>query len=84
MDATIALTDLRVELPTIIKKIAGGFDRLVVTVFGKPKAVLMNIEELESLEETLDILSEPGALKDIREGLKEAKAGKGVPLRDLL
>lgn len=84
MDTTIALTDLRADLPGIVKKIAKGFNRLVVTVFGKPKVVLISVEELESLEETLDILSEPGALKDIKEGLKEAKAGKGVPLRDLL
>ncbi len=80
---TIALSDLRMELPSIVKKIAEGFDRLIITVSGKPKAVLMNIEEMEAWEETMDILSEPGALRDIKAASKEARQGKGVRLEDL-
>lgn len=83
MDTTIALTDLRADLPSIVKKIAKGFNRLVITVFGKPKAVIMSVDELESLEETLAILSEPGALKDIKAASKEARQGKGIRLEDL-
>jgi len=80
---TIALSDLRMELPSIVKKIAKGFNRLIVTVFGKPKVVIMSLDELESLEETLDILSEPGALEEIKAASREARQGKGVRLEDL-
>ncbi len=81
---TISVSALRMELPSIIKKIAGGFDRLIVTVSGKPKVAVINLEELESLEETIEILSVPGALKEIKEGSKEARQGKGTPLEDLI
>lgn len=81
---TISLSDLRTNLPTVIEKISDGLDRLIVTVSGKPKAAVINLEELESIEETMDILSEPGALEDIKQGMKEARQGKGTPLRDLM
>ena len=78
---TIALSDLRTNLPTVIDKIADGLDRLIVTVSGKPKAILMSLEEAEIIDETAEILSVPGALKEIKEGWKEARQGKGTPLR---
>ena len=83
MDTVIALTDLRADLPGIVKKITRGFNRLIVTVFGKPKVVIMNLEELESLEETMDILSEPGALREIKAASRQARQRKGVRLEDL-
>jgi prevent-host-death family protein len=81
---TIALSDLRADLPSVIKKISVGLDRLIVTVSGKPKAVLMSLEEAEAIEETAEILAVPGTLKDIKAGLKQAKKKQGTPLRDLL
>lgn len=80
---TIALSDLRTNLPTVIDKIADGLDRLIVTVSGKPKAILMSLEEAEIIDETAEILSVPGALKEIKEGWKEARQGKGVSLSAL-
>jgi len=44
----------------------------------------MSLEEAEIIDETAEILSVPGALKEIKEGWKEARQGKGTPLRDLL
>jgi len=77
---TIALSDLRMNLPSVIKQVAEKLDRLIVTVSGKPKAVVISLEELESLEETAEILAIPGALKAVKEGVKEADDGKLIPL----
>lgn len=57
--------------------------RFVISVSGKPKAVVLSLEELESLEETAEILSTPGAYKKIKTGLCQAKKKKGLPLEDL-
>jgi len=75
---TIAISDLRENLPKIIDDVANYMKRLVISVSGKPKAVVMSLEELESLEETAEILSIPGAYKKIMKGLQEAKKGKGT------
>lgn len=58
-------------------------DRIVITVKGQPKATLISAEELESLEETAEILSIPGALKSIKKGQEQIKRGEFVLLSDL-
>lgn len=80
---TIAISDFRTMLPRIISDVETKLKRFVVTVSGKPKAVVMSLDELESLEETAEILSTPGAYEKIRKGLKEARESKGIPLSKL-
>jgi PHD/YefM family antitoxin component YafN of YafNO toxin-antitoxin module len=42
-------------------------ERVVVTRNGKPAAVILSPEDLAQLQETIDVLSDPQALADIRE-----------------
>jgi len=53
-------------------------DRVTVTKHGHPAAVLISPEDLASLEETLDMLSTPGALEEIREAEGEIARGETV------
>lgn len=80
---TIAISQLRIDLPTIIDEVTETLNRFIVTVSGKPKAVLMSLEEMESLEETAEILSLPGAYENIKKGAEEARKRKGIPLSKL-
>lgn len=77
---TIAISDLRSNLPDIINKVSGNLSRIVITVSGKPKAVVLSLEEMESLEETADVLSIPGAYEMIKKGEKQAKRSEGILL----
>ena len=83
MSNFIGISDARAKLPDLVEQVDKGMERLVITVNGKPKAILMSHEELEAIEETAEILAIPGAKKEILQGLKEAKKGKGIPLSDL-
>jgi antitoxin YefM len=49
--------------------------RLVITKHGRPAAVVLSIEDLESLEETLDVMSNAKLVADIREALAELDTG---------
>lgn len=80
---TIAISDLRNNLPTIIDRIADKLDRFVVTVSGKPKAVVMSVEELESLEETSEIMAIPGILKNLKKSQKQFDKGQYITLEEL-
>lgn len=42
-------------------------DRILITRNGKPAALLVSVGEWESINETLDVLRDPEALKDIQE-----------------
>ena len=54
--------------------------RVVITKHGRPAAVMMSMTDLESLEETLDILDSEDLLADIRDGLAELSTGGGQAL----
>jgi len=84
MTNLINISSARENLPNLVSKVSKTLERFLITVNNKPKAVLLSLDELESLEETAEILSIPGAEKSIKEGLKQVKEGKGKPLSDLL
>lgn len=79
----VAISDARANLPELIKQVNKNLDRIVITINGKPKAVLVSEEELSSLEETAEILTIPGAKKSIQEGKKQIRQGEFIRLADL-
>ena len=76
----MSISDARANLPDLVTKVSDTLSRVTITVNGQPKAILVSAEELESLEETSEILAIPGIKKSITEGLKEAKKGQGTSL----
>lgn len=76
MNKTISLKEARSRFSTIVDKVDRLSQRYVVTKNGVPKAVVMSAEEFESWVETLELMSNPKAVKALEQGLKEAKAGK--------
>jgi antitoxin YefM len=83
MTNLIAISDVRANLPELVNKVNKNMDRIIITINGQPKAVLVSEEELESLEETAEILAIPGAKENIKKGLREAKKGQGIPFSQL-
>jgi antitoxin YefM len=61
------LADAKNRLSELIGAVHGTWERLTITKNGKPVAVLMAVEDLDSLTETLEILSDPEAMSAIEE-----------------
>ena len=53
-------------------------ERVTVTVHGRPSAVLVAVEDLERLEETLAILRDAGTMDRLAES--DAELGSGEPV----
>lgn len=83
MSDFISISDARATLPDLINKISKNMERITITVNGKPKAVVLSPEELESLEETAEILAIPGALESIKKSKEQIKNGQFIELADL-
>lgn len=83
MSNLISISDARTNLPDLVTKIHKNLDRAVITVNGQPKAVMLSIEELESLEETAEVLTIPHIKEDIIKSRKQIKEGKFIPLTNL-
>ncbi|MCH7641429.1 type II toxin-antitoxin system prevent-host-death family antitoxin [Patescibacteria group bacterium] len=84
MSNILAISQARAKLPSLVKKASENLERFFITVNGIPKAVVISAEELESLEETAEILATSRARSSIKKGVLEAKKGKGTPLRELI
>jgi len=83
MTNLMSISDARQQLPNLVAKVNKYMDRVVITVKGQPKATLISAEELESLEETAEILSIPNIKKDLEKSRKQFKKGEFVYLSDL-
>jgi len=76
MTKNITLKKLRPSLPRVVDEIDSKMDRFVITRRGKPVALMMAIDDYESLLETLSILSDAKMMKKIKQAEKEIKGGK--------
>ncbi len=72
---TAPLGDARDHLSEYVADVQRTHDRVTITRYGRPAAVLISVVELASLDETVDILSVPGALEEIRQA--ESEVGRG-------
>ena len=82
MADTIPFSEVKAHLSELADRVETQRDRILVTRNGRPSFVLMSPDELESMEETLDILSDSELVESLRESLQEAAEGKLLRLRD--
>ena len=61
-----SLTDVKNRLSEFVDGVERVHGRVVITKHGRPAAVIVSVEDLESLEATLQILSDPKLMEDIR------------------
>lgn len=76
----VPLADVKNRLSEVVERLEREHGRVVITKHGRPAAVMLSIADLESLEETLAILSDPELMRSIRRSQREAEAGKAVRL----
>lgn len=64
---TTSLATVKAQLSAFIDSVHSTHERVVITRNGEPAAVLISPDDLEALEETIAILSDPQAMRDIAE-----------------
>jgi antitoxin YefM len=83
MSETRSLADVKAHLSELVAQVGAQHDRVTVTVHGRPTAVLVAVEDLESLEETIAVLSDNEALRVLADADAELTAGAGESETDL-
>ena len=79
MTKILPISEVKVRLPELVAGVLDREEEVIVTRNGKPAAMLVNIDEYERLKETLDVLSDPDMMRQIRAGERYlAKGGKGL------
>jgi antitoxin YefM len=80
---TIPLADAKARLSAVLDEVRDTHERVVITRNGRPEAVIIAVSDLEALEETLDLLSTPGAVDQIRQAEAEIAAGHAIDADEL-
>jgi antitoxin YefM len=65
--SSIPLADAKNRLSEIVQSALDTHERTTITRHGRPAVVLMAVEDLEALEETIAWLSDPSTKQDIEE-----------------
>lgn len=74
------LADVKNRLSEVIDRLEREHGRVVITKHGRPAAVVLSVTDLEGLEETLEILSDPKLMRRIRKGDAEIDRGESEVL----
>lgn len=83
MATTLPLGEVKTHLSELVGRVNDHHERVTVTVHGRPSAVLVSVEDLERLEETLAILSDPATMQRLAESDAEIARGELVSAEDL-
>jgi prevent-host-death family protein len=80
---TIPLADAKARLSAVMDEIRDTHERVVITRNGRPEVIMLAVADLEALEETLDLLSTPGAVEQIRQAEADIAAGEAIDADEL-
>lgn len=78
MSKTLPLAEIKARLSEIVDLIEEQHERVTLTRNGRPAAVLISPEDLDALEDTLDLLSNPEAMREIERARTDIARGKGI------
>lgn len=73
--STLPLSEVKARLSEIAEEVAATHERVQVTRNGRDYVVLLAAEDLEAMEATLELLSDPEAMQRIRRSEQEIADG---------
>jgi prevent-host-death family protein len=76
MPKTLPISEVKARLPELVAGVQEREEEVVVTRNGRPAAVLLNIDEYERLKATIDVLSDPELMRQIRASQKFYASGR--------
>lgn len=79
----MTVTDAKARLSELVAMVERTQEHIDITRNGEPAAVLVSYTELESLRETIAILSDATLVADLRQAEADIAAGDAVNAEDL-
>jgi len=72
----IPLTEAKAKLNELVEDAVTTSERITITRHGRPAAVLISVDDLETMEETLFWQSQPGVHEELGTARTEAETGQ--------
>ena len=84
MSKTLPISEVKARLPELVAGVQEREEEVVVTRNGRAAAVLLNVDEYERLKATIDVLSDPELMRQIRASQKYyARGRRGLSFEDV-
>ena len=83
MARELPITEARTKLTQIANDLVDSQDTVTVTNRGKPMMTLIGYEMYESIMESLEIMSDPELMAQLRQSLREARSGDVIGLDEV-
>src|SRR5580658_641633 len=80
---TLPLGEVKTHLSELVGRVHDHHERVTVTVHGRPSAVLVAVEDLERLEETLAIMRDADTMRRLAESDAELARGEDITAAEL-
>jgi antitoxin YefM len=82
MSDVLPFSEVKAHLSELADRVEIEHDRILVTRNGRLSFVLMSPDDLESLEETLEIVRDDDLMRSLRRSRDEAARGETLRLKD--
>ncbi len=82
MSETLPFSEVKAHLSELAERVEREHERILVTRNGRPSFVLVSPDDLDSLEETLDIVADAALMASLQRSRAEADRGDSRPLPD--
>lgn len=83
MSETMPLAKVKAHLSEVVDRVITSHDRVNITRHGHREAVVIAADDLDALEDTLEVLSNPAAMREIAEAREAAARGEGLDLAEV-
>jgi antitoxin YefM len=84
MRRMLPISEVKARLPELIAAVQEREEEVIVTRNGRTAAVLLNVDEYDRLKATLEVLSDPDLMVQIRRSEKYfASGGKGLSFEEV-
>jgi prevent-host-death family protein len=80
---TLPPSEVKARLSELVDRVVEEHERIVITRNGRPAAVLVSPDDLESVEETLAVMSDPELTESIREGQRDIEQGQRAHVEEI-
>ena len=73
---TLSLSEVKAKLSELVDEVESRDERIVITRKGRPAAVLVSQDDLDSWQETLEITSDRALMTEFRRGIRQIQRGQ--------
>ena len=80
IETYVPITQAKAKLLDIVRQLCDTNDTIAITKNGIPEAVMLSMKKFEGFLETIDILSDPEMMRQLRRSAEDVKGGKLIDL----